>query len=1242
MDKFIQAIIFTYVSTTISISTHQVFYVSPDNSTNPSCSSQPCATLSQYLLDNNGSLPVVSDVEYHFLPGEHHVPTNMTLQNLHNFLITGSQSFILSPTVIIGDSRSYVKIVDSADVIINNIAFKRAGMDLVLYKDYRLGLYNLVFINCSSCRIMNIKFLEYGFYGEDMVGNSYLSNIVANLTAPLCCFHGIHLVYTVTLQGNYHGENTLTIDKISMSGYRMLMHKIKISDLNKPCSAIHIRQPFESINNTKLIISNCYFYNMDRVILDIDSGLCANFDNNDFIVQIENCTFKHNEGSLIIPRSMIKVQMLYFKMTLTFLNCKFFNNYNLLLLSIEVTDKDICEIQINGSSVYFSKLVIANCSFFNNNNNLLQVLGIEPLACVNVYIGPIYITKNSRTSALIHINDVIVHINGPIYISSNSVESVMSISTSRIWLNGPITITNNEAFYSTLMTFQSSDVVFTGPINIINNLGSVMFMQSCNITFNGSIEIYINDGCVYILLLQYCDILLKEKILFRSNVCGQIIILKSQKNSAYIKMVEYSSITFTHNICDNLIAFEIDNNYNFDPFCIFQYVTLQNASAILPSHYSIIISEQYTCKLSFQNFISHCQWIPTAVFYGYNPGAINQQIIQLDHKHQVVNLHTTIFYCVNFSDSTVGPIFPGQALHLKFCMPCSDNHSRSILYAETHNALLPKSACKIAHQTELVNFVTSNSKTVNYTIVSEVNDSCELFLTVSPFLYYIYEVFDVKLLPCPIGFTLQNGICGCDPLLPAEIDTCYIDQSAIRRPANTWISYTQSGTGKYLISDCPMDYCLPFSSNVNFLYPDTQCQFNRTGILCSQCPHPLSMVFASSRCVKCTNVHILITVIVVVAGVVLVMLLYLLNLTVTKATINGMILYANIISINDSIFLMNNNIFKPLQVFISFVNLDLGIETCYYNGMDGYVKIWLQLFFPVFLIFMAFLIILASRYSLIILRLTHKRSLPVLATLFLLSYTGVLRTVLKVLFSYSTITHAPSGHQQLVWSVDASVTLFGFRFTVLFITCLVLFLILLFLNIILLFTRCLANFKLINHFKPILDAFQGSYKDRYYYWVAVYIILRSLFFALYAFKVKIRLQLATIILVLFTCSFGYICPNKTKLVNLQELLLLINLTIMHAVSYCSDDRVFGIITELMISLSFVQLCIIVIYHFFTFTCHCNIENTLQNIKRKLVQFTTRNHRVNNINIALLDIPECTYNYSEYQDELVSDDFAINL
>ena len=221
-------------------------------------------------------------------------------------------------------------------------------------------------------------------------------------------------------------------------------------------------------------------------------------------------------------------------------------------------------------------------------------------------------------------------------------------------------------------------------------------------------------------------------------------------------------------------------------------------------------------------------------------------------------------------------------------------------------------------------------------------------------------------------------------------------------------------------------------------------------MLCSQCQHPLSMVFASSRCIKRTNVNILITIIVIVAGIVLVVLLYVLNLTVTNSgTINGIIFYANIISINDSIFLANDDVFKALRVFISFTNLDLGIETCFYDRMDSYAKMWLQLLFPLYLMMIAVSIIIASRCSSRILRLTYSRSLPVLGTLFLLSYIGILRVVSTVLFSYSTIRHYQSGHKQTVWSIDASTPLLGF--ITLFITCLLLFLLLISFNIIVIF-----------------------------------------------------------------------------------------------------------------------------------------------------------------------------------------------
>ena len=57
------ALLLVTASISASTAVEQIYYVLPDNSTNTSCMFQPCATLSQYLLDNNGSLPVVSNVE---------------------------------------------------------------------------------------------------------------------------------------------------------------------------------------------------------------------------------------------------------------------------------------------------------------------------------------------------------------------------------------------------------------------------------------------------------------------------------------------------------------------------------------------------------------------------------------------------------------------------------------------------------------------------------------------------------------------------------------------------------------------------------------------------------------------------------------------------------------------------------------------------------------------------------------------------------------------------------------------------------------------------------------------------------------------------------------------------------------------------------------------------------------------------------------------------------------------------
>ena len=63
-----------------------------------------------------------------------------------------------------------------------------------------------------------------------------------------------------------------------------------------------------------------------------------------------------------------------------------------------------------------------------------------------------------------------------------------------------------------------------------------------------------------------------------------------------------------------------------------------------------------------------------------------------------------------------------------------------------------------------------------------------------------------------------------------------------------------------------------------------------------------------------------------------------------------------------------------------------------------------------------------------------------------------------------------------------------------FIVYLILFLILVPFNVILLFTRTLSRFRFINKFKPLLDAYQGPYKDKLYYWTGLQLMIRVALF----------------------------------------------------------------------------------------------------------------------------------------------------
>ena len=118
---------------------------------------------------------------------------------------------------------------------------------------------------------------------------------------------------------------------------------------------------------------------------------------------------------------------------------------------------------------------------------------------------------------------------------------------------------------------------------------------------------------------------------------------------------------------------------------------------------------------------------------------------------------------------------------------------------------------------------------------------------------------------------------------------------------------------------------------------------------------------------QCSNANLFIILpAVALSGILLVVLLIFLNLTVVECdgTINAFILY-NIVSINNIVLFPSHNANTATGVAYMFIleNVDMGIEICFYNGMDDYAKMWLQLLFSLYLVLIATALIVGSRYS---------------------------------------------------------------------------------------------------------------------------------------------------------------------------------------------------------------------------------------------------------------------------------------
>ena len=1100
------------------------FYVTPNVST--------CTKVNYTCLDfktyfNNASYYFQSGTEFIFLPGVHlfDLGSFLSVQDIVNMRLVGSDNF--TQRSVAEDVEEYGFDPYAYD---KNISYHQSSTiilctnpsGLLFSNVLNLTLSNLTIINCGqNIAAFNIS---TGIYLSD-VYDLLVDGLSVRNSSGYGLFGVNVLGQSQIMRSSFVGSNQYVKNNLQQVPIKNCMNEVGrlyVPD-NSGFGGNIIFQYSNEVPTTSLKCQINIFYVL--VALGINDGpygagltLISNEDNKNLTVYIDNIVTYRNNGyngtNFYISSSSNASVMLtnIFSAYATSVSSGGLYEYikpvyqSLFTVKNSIFECNFSE-QSTGSSLYiyildaFHYALVENCTFRqdqtkyslsvkgNNNENVNK----GELTSSSVYGSSISIDgveweinncvlQNSTgfyTESVIHVNQ-----------HHSFLQSKMIISLSSVLFHGNNTfiISKIIAYYSDVYlegnnTFSNSVLPSSGGIISLFERSTITFTANSNTIFSNNTATY--GGAIYIDKDSSLYIGSHTTVSFINNTAvftGGAIYVEASTNTTCFYSLNCTEIEGIH--------LYFDSNYAGD------------AGSVL-----------------YGGNIDTCQIQPSCLndsTYVFN------KITQLGYHNPSTSVISSDSPCLYICDESSNrvcltdqnvTVYPGQIFTL------------SLIAVGQRNTIVPTVILVYSIAGNgVIGIVKTLKQCSSYVIPYELNNgtlklTTESAMNSGQFLMNSYSL-DIIILPCPVLFT-NSSSCICDPLLQRYNLVCNISDLTVLNTGNIWIGLTSQNSTAYQKS-CPFDYCTG-NKTINVLDLDSQCSYNRSGVLCGGCQRNLSMTFGTSRCASCSNYYLFLIFVFIAMGLFLVLVVFISKFTVTNGVFNGIVLYANLIRINDNIFFQHRSGYSSfLSVLIAWINLDWGIDTCFYNGMESYAKTWLQFVFPISLIGM---VILAARYSTSLSKLFRFNAVPVLSTLVLLSYSNILQIIITI-FSPASLNTMNSSADSYVWQYDGNVEYLGKKHLPLFIFGLVviIFLITPYLSILLL-APCLQArshwryLQWVNKLKPFLDSYQAPFKDRYRFWPGVLLFIRLPLYLVFILSDSTPVKMLAII----ACALIYMC-----------------------------------------------------------------------------------------------------------------------
>ena len=1130
--------------------------------------------LSNYLCGNL-SLAITNGTTLELNPYEQHIVSGQSCvwQNRHHFTVQSSGPSVATIQCIGDDlSRGMFGFVQASDIRLRNLRFENCGgiiqstgteghtesepfVPINTSSAYALSHNQqavLFLSHCTDVTIDNVTFINYSGYAI------YAINLFGDTT-----------LQQVTVTNSFAFENNMT----SWNG----------TDLTYSGSGIYFQfinktLPSVTSTNSNVTMTNCTISNNFNIYPDIflkslletrlqdqpgdfplygAGGLTVHFEQSQHKAQlyVENTNFTNNGGSAG-GGAYITTQNTLDNSDIIFTGCAFVKN------------------RVHEDSSYFEGAGI-KLSFIFYFPLLFQVSKYAGTTKANITVmNSIFQSHSTKAGAAMAI-----------------FTEAQNISIIKVDLKNITFIDNEATIDGDCITAKSEDSAYFSEAGFRINLESIQVLHKhsshsdldksaalsfTNIDFvdvsgtdeNPTIISNGNNGAVKAF---NTNLFLSGNVQFRNNSATRGGALALEANS-HLFFKEPTNILFLNNSAKKggAIYSDIISGYQ----CVMQFISHANDNSYEATNISDL--EKLDFNITFINNtaddgnavyaqpIYNCSWysgsvvqLPTDSVENVYRKLLNFEANQTYKDHMRSHPYRPCFCEVSNSPMcrsdlsnhmSVNLSFPGRPF--KIHVVPADRRWRP-LRAVVESKLEDESGIFFEnnHQIDVIDITATSCFSLTYVLHKKkyynesVNTTIKLSTlgTVGQFI----EI-DVSLEKCPFGFKLNesSGICDCVPLLARNDVQCNIKTGQFIKAETYWIGKTHFEPDIVACATkCPDGYCQ--RSTIVNQQLEKQCLGNRMGEICGQCtPKLQSMKFGTTDCGNCSNFWLFTIFLYMLAGIILVITLFLFKLTISEGPFGAVIFYAQLLSINLGTLVYSSKIAKYVVIFISLLNLELGFPICFYNGMDQIGKQGLQFVFPVYLWLIVAVITILSRHSNKLANLVGSDCAKVFVTLIYLSYTKLLRTSSAVFVPARIGTD--TNHTYLVWFLDGSVLYFRGLHLLLGLIALafIMFILTPYKVFIFLGQWCLHNSWISRHFKPLIDATLAPFKDRWRFWFGMRLFIIDSFILVSIVVSPISsnsvISANLIIVVLLLVFQVNTKPYKSKLLHYLDLFFLIN------------------------------------------------------------------------------------------------------